>query len=510
MKTKSLFRVSLIKLEWLLVVSLPFVSASLFSKDLSPLDYGLKSARDGVECFNVLYKTHTDAIAKGVSVDYSGIGKIELVIPSSAKSIPLSESTDFKGTEFYVQNTEKDIYLFSLVTKSESVMIEKSYLSRTRSHIPVLSGNNVLLSIEDANLWVEKRVGYNYGATRKDLLIIKDGQTQNLPIMTYHNAWSDPKCKAYPYRTNRKVFRGIRLSRSSDSTKKTFLLKVEGQYNLNISDVTIVTPQNALNGDLAIDIINSASLSLDNIRIEGTYSQKDKYGYGISMNNVYDVSFNQLVAHGDWGVFGTNNTQNVRLSNCDINRFDIHCYGRDVTFKKCVFRNLYNQFSSVYGTIRFVQCSFIDCVPVLLEYSYNAYTGFDLVFEKCYYRVSDASGKNCIVNVGYLNEEKNSRAELKEKCWPNVRINGMQIDLPPNIDNIYLMHLRKKVSYTMALGYASDFSLKRIKVNGNKKGKRVELQLSNYEIPIEHKIKVTQKRNSHPNLSIKDNISNRH
>lgn len=273
--------------------------------------------------------------------------------------------------------------------------------------------------------------------------------------------------------------------------------------------MTIITPNNAMNGDSAIDIINSASLSLENIRIEGTYSQKDKYGYGISMNNVYDVSFNQLYAHGDWGVFGTNNTQNVSLINCDINRFDIHCYGRDVTFKKCVFRNLYNQFSSVYGTIRFVQCSFIDCVPVLLEYSYNAYTGFDLVFEKCYYKVSDALGKNCIVNVGYLNEEKNSRAELMEKCWPNVRINGMQIDLPSSVDKVYLMHLRKKVSYTRALGYASEFSLRKITVNGNKKGKRVELQLSNYEIPIQHKIKVTQKRNTHPNLSIKDNISNK-
>ena len=503
---KSLFLPRMIARCWLLSILL-LISTSMFSKDISPFDYGLRSARDGVERFNVLYKAHADAVAKGVSVDYSGIGKIELVVPKSAKSIPLSEYTDFKGTEFYVKNTEKDIYLFSLVTKSETINVEKQYLARALTFIPVLAGKDVLLSIEDANLWVEKRSGYSYGATRKDLVVINNGQMQNIPIMTYNNTSSSPKCHAYPYRTNRKIIRGIRLSRSPDSSKKTFLLKVEGQYNLSISDVTIVTPKNALNADSAINIINSASVSFKNIRIEGTYSQKDKYGYGIAMNNVYDVSFDQLYAYGDWGVFGTNNAQDIRLKKSDINRFDIHCYGRDITFKKCVFRNLYNQFSSVYGTVRFVQCSFIDSVPVLLEYSYNAYTGFDLVFEKCYLKVSEASGKNCIVNVGYLNDEKNSRAELEEKCWPNVRIDGMQIDLPPSVNKVYLMNLRKKVSYTNALGYASEFSLNKITVNGNKKGKPVELQLSNYEIPIDHKIRVTQKRNTHPNLSIKDNIS---
>ena len=106
------------------------------------------------------------------------------------------------------------------MTKSETVNVEKQYLARTQAFIPVLAGKDVLLSIEDANLWVEKRSGYSYGATRKDLVVISNGQMQNIPIMAYNNTSSSPKCQAYPYRTNRKIIRGLRLSRSSDSSKK--------------------------------------------------------------------------------------------------------------------------------------------------------------------------------------------------------------------------------------------------------------------------------------------------
>ena len=80
-------------------------------------------------------------------------------------------------------------------------------------------------------------------------------------------------------------------------------------------------------------------------------------------------------------MFGNNNVNKAMLQNCDINRFDIHCYGKDVSFEKCSFVDFYNQFSSVYCELYFRSCTFTSFFPILMEYSYNAYTGFDLVFD---------------------------------------------------------------------------------------------------------------------------------
>lgn len=60
-------------------------------KDLSPLDYCLAKARTGVERYQVLYETHRAAVAAGVNVDYSGIGRISIEIPDNPKQISLIE-----------------------------------------------------------------------------------------------------------------------------------------------------------------------------------------------------------------------------------------------------------------------------------------------------------------------------------------------------------------------------------------------------------------------------------
>ena len=73
-------------------------------------------------------------------------------------------------------------------------------------------------------------------------------------------------------------------------------------------------------------------------------------------------------------MFGNNNINTALIENSEINRFDIHCYGRDISFKDVVFVNLYNQFSSTFGTIRFDRCTFRHFTPVLYEASYNSYT----------------------------------------------------------------------------------------------------------------------------------------
>lgn len=494
----------------LLPLILFFAQCDLSARSLSPFNYGYAQAKSGVERYEILYKTHSEAVKWGVDVDYSGIGRVNLVIPPTAKSIPLTIHTDFSNAVFYVVNEQKDLFLFSMVGKAESVKIDKSHLTRCKQYLPELSGRNVLLSIEDGNPWVENRKGYNYGATRRDVIVVKNGRMQNMPVMPYNNAASVPLCSWYPLDTTPKVFKNINFIRSTDSQYKTFLMQIEGQYNFLVENVSITTPTSSKNGDTAIKIANSAKVRFRDVKIAGTYSQEKKYGYGITMNNVYDVTFKRLTAHAAWGIFGNSNMQNVLLEDCNINRFDIHCYGRDVVCKNCTFCNLYNQFSSIYGTVRFTKCQFMNFTPVVIEYSYNAYTGFDLVFQDCFFKVSESSGKNCIVSVGYLDDKVNSRPELAKKCWPNVKIEGMEIQLPSKVDKVYLMRLRENVKYTQPLGYTTDFVLNDVRFTTD--GFRLfspELVLTNYELPNRTMLHVSQKKAARSALRIKDNISNR-
>ena len=492
----------------LLPLILLIAPCNLSARSLSPFNYGYAQAKSGAERYEVLYKTHCEAVKRGMDVDYTGIERVDLVIPAAAKSIPLTIHTDFKNAVFHVVNKQKELFLFSMIGKAEPLEIDMSRLARSKQYLPELGGRSVLLSIEDGNPWVENRKGYNYGATRRDVIVVKNGWMKNMPVMPYDNAASVPVCSWYHLDTTRKVFKNISFIRSDDSKYKTYLVKFEGQYNVFISNVDIKTPASGMNGDRAIKIVNCSKVRFQDVMIDGTYSQEKKYGYGIGMNNVYDVSFKRLTAHGSWGVFGNNNIQKVLLEDCDINRYDIHCYGRDVTCKNCTFRNLYNQFSSVYGTVRFTKCKFLDFIPVVIEYSYNAYTGFNLVFQDCFFKVSERGGKNCIVSVGYLDDEVNSRPELAEKCWPNVKINGMEIQLPSMVDNVYLMRLREKVKYTQPLGYTTAFVLNNVRFTTNSfRLSTPELILTNFELPIRTTIRVSQKNATKSAVHIIDNIS---
>ena len=69
-----------------------------------------------------------------------------------------------------------------------------------------------------------------------------------------------------------------------------------------------------------------------------------KSGYAFSLNNVANFRAEKVVAKAPWGVFGGNNVNNTVLVDCEINRYDIHCYGKNVRADRCKFSDLYNQY----------------------------------------------------------------------------------------------------------------------------------------------------------------------
>ena len=404
---------------------------------VTPNQYGLSETRTDQERFWVLYKTHSEAVKKNCKVVYRDIDTLTIEIPDDGKTIPLSDVTDFGNTVFVVKNLSKDFTLFSMQNALEKYNAEINQIEERKR---VIDTQKFILVIEDTVPWVRNRKGYTYGHQRKDIVYVDGGRVYGSVVSSYMTKETHPQFARAFVKKNAKVFKNLTIIRDSISTYKTFVIRIDNQYNVTIKNISIKTPPNKLYGDAALRVENSYKVRLQSIIIDGTYSQVDNYGYGICMNNVSDIEINRLNADSNWGVFGNNNINNVRLKNCDINRFDIHCYGKDVSFENCVFRRLYNQFSSIYGKVIFKKCEFIDFFPVLFESSYNAYTLFDLYFNKCVVYASPK--RDCLIYGGNLDGGRtNGRSELSQQAFPNLYIKGLTVYLPKDSNIFYIYRL---------------------------------------------------------------------
>jgi len=201
---------------------------------------------------------------------------------------------------------------------------------------------------------------------------------------------------------------------------------------------------------------------INNVFINGTYSQENKYGYGIGMNNIWNVKFDNLHSISDWGVFGNSNINNCTLKNCTINRFDIHCYGKDIYFDNCCFSNLYNQYSSVFGVISYSHCFFDNERPCLIESSYNAYTPFDLQFKNCTFIMT--TEKNELVYLMDVPSINNKRPELLEKCLPNIYVKDCTIEFEEDVKEWFVFQSSNK-KYQELWGHISNIYLQGIRLN---------------------------------------------
>lgn len=475
-----------IVLIWLLVGIFFTISAQ---KDFSPFSFGLSKARSDIERFQVLYNTHAAAIEAGVNVNYAGIDTLYIEIPPKAKRIPLTQYNDFQNVVFFVKNQAQTFYLFDMQQRADTLLVEKSLLdSLNFSSIPQLAHGSHLLIIEDQTPWVGKRDGYNYGATRRDLLLIHNGKSENRPISSYNNPQSQPICTYCAVTETPKVIKNLTIHRTPESTYKTYAFNILRQHNVQFENIAIYTPKNEFYGDAAFNITHCSHLSMNQIHIDGTYSQTNHYGYGIQLNNLWNCCFENMNAHANWGIFGTNNINNALLINCDINRFDIHCYGRDIIIQNCQFSKLYNQFSSVYGQVNFINCSFSDFIPVLFEPSYNAYTRFDLKFTNCTFNAT--SSRYFLIQAGKLDNNFNNRPELQKKCLPNITIKNLIVNIPANVPKIVLLQPKGAVSEQLSVGYINQIKIDGIYFKNEKKSNSATFSLSSAKIQTERSLSI--------------------
>lgn len=417
---------------------------------VSPNDFGLMTAINGEERYWALYKAHIAALRIGTEVDYSSVGDIFITIPADASTIPLTTQTDFHDITITVENDTHNFTLFSLISEAQKIIINQNDVDGDCfEKYPVLCDGVKLLIIEDKSPWVENRRGHDYGFIRKDIRLLVDGIAQNGNIMPYYDVeTSKPECSFVATDDAEKYINNLHFVRAESSSYKTFLFKIVGQNNLVIQNITIKTPwDTGMFGDQIIAISNCANIRFNGIKIDGSYSRKDHFGYGIGMNNVYNVSFDNLEGNANWGIFGNNNINVCSLENCDINRFDIHCYGSDVTMKGCTLREMMGQFSSTFGTIRYQNCTFINYLPYYTETSFNSYVPFTLEIKNCKMRISsNAPLKNVACYMGRLNAQENLRPELNKRSWPNVIIDGLKIENETGVNDFFIFYVEPKVS----------------------------------------------------------------
>lgn len=416
----------------------------------------------------------------GAVVSYSGIDTIYLDIPTEAKTIPLNSDVDFNGVVIFVRNNSKNHWLFDMVNPSRPYSLIWQDIEKG-----VVNGiKNALLIVKDQEPWVKERKGYGTRHTRMDLLYVKGGKLQNNTIYPYNSSVSKPVIFISEVDNKKKIIRNISIIRDEDSKYITRCFRIVNQNNVELSNISLKTPDSSLYGDGAIMVENCSNVIMDNITIDGTYSQNNKYGYGISLYNVWNVVCKNVIANGKWGIFGNNNVNKVILENCDINRFDIHCYGKDITMKKCIVRRLYNQFSSVFGTIVYDSCIFEHAIPLLIESSYNAYTPFDVVWKDCTFYLD--KNRNYLITLLGVPEKYNERLELRFKSLPNISIKNCKVILDGEVDKWYLIKTGGN-KYKDSFDYIKHITMKGINVYG---GKNAHFKLCTEKINTTHRLNV--------------------
>lgn len=431
--------------------------------------------------YNSLRQIHYQAWLYGDSVIYpvSQTFNIEVVLDESGNqmSIGLSPYTDFNNCIFNVTNqTGKTVDLFKLFSPgvdTQPVSIPKSQL-HAGAHVygsnNELNSSPKLIIVTDENRWTTRNEFNDSGILettdfyRKDILFLSDNIFQNDPISTYNNAYSNPSCQYIDVSISQKVFKNLIFNRTSASTSLTNLVLVNYQYNVRIENVEITTPQPMEEGgiyfDKCISINHCAKVEVVDVTISKTYSVIGHWGYGFSLFNVWDSYFEGIIAYDtEKGVFDSNNTNVFKIVDSHVNRVDVHCYGKDITCEDCTFENIankhnvFNRFSSFFGTLKYKNCVFDEFLPVRIDSAYNAFTAFDLVMEQCTLNVVYVINPietilyNCIVHIPVIDNTINPRPELQHKCLPNLMISDLTLHIPAGITEFCFIKI-SNLSYT--------------------------------------------------------------
>ena len=441
----------------------------------------------------------------GVNVNYMGIDTIRLEIPKNPVRIPLTQYNDFNGCVIVVKNTSNNTYLFDKKIIGTPIDVDKRLIDKGDfSSVNSLKRGKYLLWIEDENLWVAKRKGHSYGHKRKDILLIENGKAKNSVVMPYNNTYSKPACKFFRLSGQPLVISNLTVDRDPGSTFLTHITLITGNDDVKIKNVTIHTPMSKLQNDRGFRISACTNVTFENVRIEGSYSQKNHSGYGVFLDNIWNFRAIKMYGKANWGIFGNNNINTAKIEDSQINRFDIHCYGRDISFENVEFFDLYNQYSSTYGTISYKNCTFTNFTPVLNGGSYNSFVEHEVVFKDCVFNAT--ADKYFLFKLSHLDEPANARHELAEKCLPNVSIKNMMVNMAAGAKEFLLFRCSAGAKELKDVGGLTKIDINGLTISTADSKPMSRVTLSNVKLQTKKTVEVNLNGNLNDNVEIRANM----
>ncbi|MBQ9548725.1 MAG: hypothetical protein IJV01_06180 [Bacteroidales bacterium] len=464
------------------------LTAEIDDRPVVVKDY-LSKAKTPEERFNALRDAHSMAVATGKDPDYTGVGVVSLEIPANAESIPLSLHTDFKNAVFKVKNTSKKLNLFDLSNVRQSIQVTGAQIDAADySAVPELASGLHLLILQDNTYWVQEREGYGYGHTRKDAVLVRDGVGSNGPCASYQTEATVINASYCVATDEEKSFCNLRFERDIESTFMTFLARFDSQNNLRLSNITVVTPENGWTDDRCITISNSTNVLGEDITFEGTYSETDHSGYGFSLNALYNCTFRRLHSACQWGVFGSNNLQHSLLEDSDTERFDTHCYGRDITVRNSTLTGRGMPVSSIFGTILYEHSTINNTYFFSIRSDYNSYVDCDIILKDC---TLNPASTNSIFQLGRLDNKINERPELARKRWPNVQIEGLTVNMRSGAKEFFLFRPTTATNtYEEPLGHISKIDIKGLRFNYPQGASSAKFTFSRTAAQVENDLEV--------------------
>lgn len=393
------------------------------SSELSPYMFGFRPNQ--ADSYSEIYLTHLAAKELGTSISYNGIKEVNIRVSAGFESIPLTGQDDFCGAVFHITNTQSTgSYILFTLTGEEDIVPNSIILDNVRNGNYSLDNNKqYTLFVKDTKLWTARR-----GATsaedryREDVICIRNNKAINYPCTTYGTDVSI-ECTLMEDKPYQRYLRNLTAIRE-DGIGMIKFISIEYCSNMEISNVTLNTfkgNNTPKNGDNAFIMKHCALFNITNMNINNVYSVSGS-GHGYELDTVYHIVYDNITGYdNNWGIFGANNVNDVAVYNSNINRFDVHCYGRDIKFYNCTFTgNKYNQFSGMYGIISFEDCIFgSQFVPYLQEGTYNAYTFHELIFRNC-----QLYSNRGLYLYGF-EKATNPRSELADKYLPSIRMENI-------------------------------------------------------------------------------------